>query len=218
MQKQIDSQHRSAHIAFTEWLFHCCRPNSLPAPGFANMGGAVIAAGFLNMLLSHADIVPISDMTGLMEFAGVWKKREQVYGTPSYYAFQLYSTADIHHVIASDNDAGVYQVHEGIRRLPEIDQVPYLDVVAAMNRSGNRLTLFCVNRHLTDDFTANLSLEKFAATTAHAKVLRGPDIYAVNDEAHPENIKPADQDVTIKAGTLSFTFPHESVTRIEIQR
>ena len=51
--------------------------------------------GFLNMLIKNSAIVPISDMTGIMEFAGIWKKRSQVYATPAYYVFKLYANADI---------------------------------------------------------------------------------------------------------------------------
>ena len=82
------------HIAFTEWLFISLRwQQHSDAPRYDNMGGAIGTAGFFNMLMQNASIVPISDMTGIIEFAGIWKKRGRVYGTPSYYTFRLYSTA-----------------------------------------------------------------------------------------------------------------------------
>jgi len=46
-------------------------------------------------------------------------------------------------------------VENGSTRLPSVKDVPYLDVVAALNNSGTRLTLFCVNRDLTRDFTGS---------------------------------------------------------------
>ena len=30
-------------------------------------------------------------MTGIMEFAGIWKRREQVYAVPAYYVFKMYT-------------------------------------------------------------------------------------------------------------------------------
>ena len=113
------------------------------APRYDNMGGAVAAGGFFNMLLQNANIVPISDMTGIIEFAGIWKKHSLVYATPSYYAFRMYSTADIETPVAVDNSSGTYDVHGGITRLPDIANVPFLDVVAALNAAGDKLTLFC---------------------------------------------------------------------------
>jgi hypothetical protein len=32
-----------------------------------------------------------ADMTGMMEFAGIWKQREQVYAVPAFYVFQMYT-------------------------------------------------------------------------------------------------------------------------------
>ena len=63
-------------------------------PRFTNMGGAICTAGLLNTLMRVADFTPIADMTGLIEFGGIWKKRGQVYGVPAYWAFRMYSNAD----------------------------------------------------------------------------------------------------------------------------
>ena len=220
IQKQIDNKRSGdnvPHVAFTEWLFASSRSGGPKAPLFTNMGGAIAAAGFLNMLLTHPAIVPISDMTGLMEFAGIWKKREVVYGAPSYYAFQLYSTADIDHVVASENDAGNYQVKEGISRLPDIKHVPYLDVVAAVNKDATRLTLFCVNRDLKRDLDATIDVSGFNATgNAAVKTLQAENLYQGNDEEMPERVTPKESQAPISGSHLQYKFPHESVTRIEI--
>lgn len=154
MQTQInaDVQARDkVKIAFTEWLFYSNREST---PGFQNMGGAICTAGFLNMLLRTADFVPISNMTGLIEFGGIWKKRERVYGVPAYWAFRMYSNADASIPIETRTAVETYDIAEGVRRLPSIKDVPYLDVVAALNETGDKLTLFCVNRHLTRDLRA----------------------------------------------------------------
>ena len=55
-------------LAFTEWLFYS--PPAAELANFSNLGGAIITAGWMNMIFSHADFVPISDMTGLLEFGG----------------------------------------------------------------------------------------------------------------------------------------------------
>src|ERR1700730_466836 len=135
-------------IAFTEWLFI----GSEDAPRYDNMGGAVCTAGFLNMLMRSADIVPVSDMTGILEFGGIWKKRSRVFGVPSYWAFRMYSNADPRQLVPTRVQAEKYDVEQGSARLPSIPDVPYLDVVAAL--SDDKLLLFCVNRHLTRDIPA----------------------------------------------------------------
>ena len=205
-----------AHLAFTEWLFI---GEHHDAPSFTNAGGAVITGGFLNMLLRSFDIVPISDMTGIMEFAGIWKKRSQVYGTPSYYAFKLFAGADIAHTVSVKTDAGSYSVSHGVNRLPEIASVPYLDVVAALSQDGETLTLFCVNRSLNTDILANIKLSDFASTqTATVHTLSAHNLTDANDELSPNRIKPVESVEPVQPEGWTHTFPHASVTVISLNR
>ena len=224
MQKQIDDTpgyRDKAHIAFTEWLWVCCGGRmSVPnAPRWDNMAGAMITGGFLNMLIDNADVVPVSDMTGIIEFAGIWKKRGRVFGTPAYYVFQLYAGADIDKPVHISSDSPHYDVHRGVTRLPDIPDVPYLDITAALNKSADKLTLFCVNRHIEEDIPANLSLKSFAAA-AHAEVetIQSDSIYDVNDEEDPKAITPVHRSINLSGGALHYTFPRASVTRIELRR
>lgn len=217
IQKQIGDPQR-ARVAFTEWLFHGHEPQTLRAPSFRNMGGAVIVGGFMNMLLTHAAIVPISDMTGLIEFAGIWKKREQVYAAPSYYAFQLYSTASIDHLVSLASDSGNYAVKEGITRLPEIEHVPYVDVVAGVDKREKVLTVFCVNRRLSREVSITINGKAFGASSARIQTLSASDIYLENDEKQPERIKPKISAVNSLDASPHFTLPPASVTRIELIR
>ena len=115
MHQQIqDSPSRnSVNTAFTEWLFFA--PDDT-YPRYDNMGGALATSGFLNMLLRNADIVPVSDMTGLVEFGGLWKKRSKVYGTPSYWAFKMFSTADVSRSVEVKTDSETYNVEQGSNR------------------------------------------------------------------------------------------------------
>ncbi len=219
MQGQIDRTdfRNKVHIAFTEWLLVCCEHGPVDAPRYDNMGGAVFAGGFFNMLMRNAKIVPISDMTGIIEFGGIWKKRGRVYGTPAYYTFRLYSSADADVPVAVTSTSESYDVHHGISRLPEIADVPYLDTVAAMNERSDRLTIFCVNRHLNEDIPASIAINGFDANaTGTVDALSAASIYEVNDETRPELITPVESTVSVQNSHLEYTFRHESVTRIEL--
>ena len=219
MQEQINETEfrKRTHIAFTEWLLVCCEHETVDAPRYDNMGGAITAAGFFNMLIQNADIVPISNMTGIIEFAGIWKKRGRVYGTPAYYTFRLYSTADSDVSVAVENHSKHYDVHHGISRLPEIAEVPYLDVVAVINEKRDRLTIFCVNRHLNQDIPATISLHGFdARPIGSVQSLKAESIYEDNDEIRPDFISPIESTVRFANSQVHYTFQHESVTRIEL--
>jgi alpha-N-arabinofuranosidase len=215
-QQFLDSpDHRRVKTAFTEWLYWA--PSDLQAPRYDNMGGAVGTGGFLNMLLRNADIVPISDMTGNIEFGGIWKKRGGVFGVPAYWVFRLYSTADADHLVDANSNAPSYDVEQGSTRLPKIANVPYLDVVATLNATGNRLTLFCVNRHLTRDFDTKIALQGFRPKKATAHAVYAESIYEKNDEADPDHVVPRDSSISV-AKDLKYVFRHESVTVIELEK
>ena len=111
-----------------------------------------------------------------------------------------------------------YDVHEGITRLPEIPKVPYLDVVVALNDMKDTLTLFCVNRDLTRDLSANIALNGFVPASATVTTLYSPSIYDQNDELHPEAVHPRAEPIAVHSPRFQHTFRHESVTVIQLRK
>jgi alpha-N-arabinofuranosidase len=218
MQEQIRSNPEAGDrvgIAFTEWLFW---GRDDRAPRFTNMGGALCTAGMLNTLIRTADFTRISDMTGLIEFGGIWKKRGRVFGVPAYWAFRMYSTADATVPVEVESNTEKYSVKGGVNRLPDIADVPYLDIVAARNETGTRLTLFCVNRHLTRDARTRIDLSGFRPSrNANIQTLAAESIYQANDEMDPEAVAPIARTAAVARDGMTHTFPAASVTVIEFR-
>jgi alpha-N-arabinofuranosidase len=219
MKAQIDSDPKAkdrVKIAFTEWLFHGQEDR---VPRFDNMGGAICTSGFLNTLLRTADFTAVSDMTGIIEFGGIWKKRGQVYAVPAYSAFRLYSNADIASLVDSRTTVETYDVHEGNKRIPDIEKVPYLDVTAAINGKGDKLTLFCVNRDLKRDIKARIRVNGFAAgSEAKVQQLSASSIYEKNDEVSPDAVHPRDVNVAAAGPDFEYSFPAASVSVMQLRR
>jgi alpha-N-arabinofuranosidase len=217
MHEQIGATtNKDVKTAFTEWLFWAPNANY---PRYDNMGGAIAAGGFFNMLIRSAEIVPISDMTGMMEFAGIWKKQGQVFGAPAYYVFNMYSNSGATRPVATTAQGEAYDVHQGDKRLPEIPQVPYLDAVAALSEDGGTLTLFCVNRDLVRDIRAKIVVRGFSSVPeATATSLSSESIYDQNDAASPQKIYPREQRVPVTGGQFEYAFRHASVTEIQFRK
>lgn len=217
MHQQFQDSARKDRLktAFTEWLFWS--PEDAISPRYDNMGGAVGTGGFLNMLLKNAELVPISDMTGIIEFGGIWKKRGRVFGVPAYWVFRMYSNADATRLVETRSNGETYDIEEGSTRLPKIADVPYLDVVAALNSSATKLTLFCVNRHLTRDMETRININGFRPSKATAHSVFAESIYEKNDETQPQHIFPQEASFRITADDFKYTFRHESVTVIEFE-
>lgn len=210
------------HFAITEWLFNNKgygeRNFTNESPSWMNEGGAIMAAGFLNTLLRHTAEVKIADMTGSMEFAGVWKRREQVYAVPAYYAFQMYAAVKGDTVLPVTTDSGTYSVTGGVRPLDKIDNVPYVDVVATRSSDGKFVTLLCVNRSLEADIPTTFDLRGLH-TAGPGKVvqIKSTTRYERNDEVEPQHVVPLDGTaMPSAAGAISFTLPHDSVTMVRV--
>lgn len=224
-QQQIDAHadlRGKVHLAITEWLFNSKgygeRNFTNEAPSWMNEGGAVLAAGFLNQVLRRPDSVQITDMTGIMEFAGIWKRREQVYAVPAFYAFQMYTAVKGDSVLPVSSDSGTYNVQNGVRGMANIQDVPYLDVVATRSADGKTLTLLCVNRDLDRALPTTFDLgDMHASGSVTGHQIKAGSRYERNDEIEPQHILPAPVSATLSSsGQLSIVLPHESVTALRV--
>jgi alpha-N-arabinofuranosidase len=210
-----------ARLAVTEWLFTGKgggERNSGGSPSWRNEGGAVMAAGFLNTMLRHSSEIKIADMTGIMEFAGIWKKREQVYAVPAYYAFRMYTAVKGDTLLPVSSDSGTYNVQGGVRPLDDVQGVPYIDVVATLSAGGKTVTLLCVNRSLNEDVPVKFDLEgRQAVAPVAVEQIRAAHRYETNDEVEPMHIVPVPGVVPWPAsGPLGITLPRESVTVLRV--
>lgn len=225
----MDTQHRShelrgkPHMAVTEWLFNSRgfgeRNFTDQSPSWINEGGAVMTGGFLNTLLRHAAQVKIADMTGSMEFAGIWKRREQVFAVPAYYVFRMYTNVAGDTLLPVKTDSGSYNVAGGVRPLDHVQDIPYIDVVATLSSDQKRLTLLCVNRSLTQDVPTHFDLGGFhIAAVIDSGQISAENRYEQNDEVKPQHIVPWPAAISsAQAGLLAVTLPRESVTVIRVQ-
>ncbi len=215
MTGQIDSTdgRGKVKLAFTEWLWVQGHGRD-HAPNFTDFAGALVTASNYNMLLRESEAVPVSDMTGVIEFAGIWKKKGVVYGTPASYVFRLYATAAADHLLATSVEGGEYTVHNGVTRLPEIAHVPYLDVTAVADKDGRTVTLFAINRSLGESIPAELTIPG-ARREQRAEVTEmvSNDLWDANSEERPTALVPKIRTVTA-AEHFRYTFPPASVTRI----
>ena len=176
-----------------------------------------MAAGFLNTVLRHTAEINITDMTGLMEFAGIWKRREQVYAVPAYYAFQMYTVVKGDTVLPVTTDSGAYNVSGGDRPLDQVENIPYIDVVATRSADRPTVTLLCVNRSLEEDIPTRFDLGGWHTTgPVQVQQIKAGSRYERNDEVEPEHVVPLPSTIQPQSGEFSVVLPHESVTVLRV--
>jgi alpha-L-arabinofuranosidase len=225
VQAQVDEHadlRGKVHLAVTEWLFNSKgygeRNFTNESPSWMNEGGAVLAGGFLNTVLRHSSEIKITDMTGIMEFAGIWKRREQVYAVPAYYVFKMYTSVKDDTILPVTTDSGTYNVAGGVRPLNKVQDVPYIDVVATRSSDGKTVTFLCVNRSLNQDVPTNFDLGTWhVSAPVQIQQISAASRYERNDDVEPNHIVPTQITIPVRsASPLSITLPHESVTVVRV--
>lgn len=220
MQAQVDgaAHHSGVHFAMTEWLFSSMGPkqgeHTNNYPGWINQGGAVAAAGFFNSLLRHTNAFKVADMTGMMEFAGIWKKRERVYVAPAYYVFQMYAHSKGETLLPVTTDSGTYRVLEKNYDFTGFSDVPYVDVVATKSLDGGQIRLFVVNRSIKAS-RLRFDLRGFSAVSAEVTRIAAASRYDSNSEEDPRHIFPS---TTHSEDPLKVEIGSESVMMVVLKR
>jgi alpha-L-arabinofuranosidase len=214
-QQAVDAHRPKVQFAFTEWLVGANYLHA--APNYSNLGGAVFAGGFLNAMMRNSDVVSIANMTGILEFGGIWKKREQVYASPAYWVLRTYASAKPRTLLKVESTSPTFSISKGVTQLPGIKGAPYLDIVAALSEDGSKVVLLCVNRHLTRPESAVIDLSSIAVDGGPAQVttIAGDGVLDENDEYNPDRVIAVTHTERFTAKN-PYTFPNASVTVIEI--
>jgi alpha-N-arabinofuranosidase len=97
--------------------------------------------------------------------------------------------------------------------VPEIPDVPYLDVLATQDSRTGDLVLFVVNRDWKNSIPATLQLMDFTPERdVLVETLTADSILAKNDEEHPDAVKPVSSKIEASGPELLYTFPEHSLT------
>ncbi len=187
---------RPIYISFDEYG---ARSNSIAGP--------LLLAQHLNSFIRHADIVKMANLTFLTALVGITPEGD--YKTSLYYPFYLYS----------NNCRGTsLDVYTRVDRYSNkvFKDIPYLDVTAVLNESGDKVVINVVNRSETDALPADIELQS-GTYAGQARVhLIHSDSIEVTNTATEEKVRIATSDLTFTGNRISHTFPAHSFTQLEI--
>ncbi|MGD0089278.1 MAG: alpha-L-arabinofuranosidase C-terminal domain-containing protein [Planctomycetota bacterium] len=148
---------------------------------------------------------------------GLRKTKERVWANPVHYAHSLgaafFNAVPVSVKLAS----GVYSTANRYGCIPPLQDVPILDVMAALSDGGAALVLMLVHRGAACGPVAlELELRGFkAAAEAEVAALAGDAAHSQNTEAEPERIKPRVAAARVEEGQkLALTLAPYSLTRV----
>jgi alpha-L-arabinofuranosidase len=122
-------------------------------------------------------------------------------------------------VVATQTEVRHYDVHDGMTSMPEIPNVPYLDVLATRNSTNGDLVLFVANRDWKNSTPAMLRLQGFtAADQAQVDTLAAESPLAENTAERPEAIRPVTSSLAVSGNEIRYVFPKLSVTVMTLKR
>ena len=168
-----------------------------------NLEDALVCAQFLNSFLRHADTVKIACLAQIVNvIAPILTKPDGMLIQSIYYPFQLFSQNARGVALTPIVDGPTYAA--GAR-----GEAPMVDVSACHDADSGWVTIFIVNRSLTEDVSvevscAGLCLHSDVKTT----VLSGNDPKAHNSWEMPNAIRPVSGNATTDSnGQVHVTVP-----------
>jgi alpha-N-arabinofuranosidase len=122
-------------------------------------------------------------------------------------------------VVATETQVRHYDVRNGMTSMPEIPNVPYLDVLATRNSTSGDLVLFVANRDWKNDIPTTLRLQGFsAAAQAQVDTLAADSLLTENTGDRPDAIRPVTSSQAVSGNEIRYVFPKLSVTVITLKR
>ncbi|MFX3634546.1 MAG: alpha-L-arabinofuranosidase C-terminal domain-containing protein [Candidatus Pristimantibacillus sp.] len=241
LREMFRSSERYAHLKLAITEYNTMYYPNIVRKGLPNehtLEAAAANAANLNEFIRNSDLVEIGSFSDLVngwlggcirvgdnyadQFRGKstgWSgKSLTVYGTPSYYVMKMYANRDLGYVVQSHTECGSFKVSSPVPAAPQLDDLPNLDVVACMNVSGDKLTIFMVNRSLEDTLT-EVRLDGFAESgTAQLLELTADDYESINSVQDPNLIDCVTHELQIWNSQVTCQLKASSVYAMEVTR
>ncbi len=196
--KVITRSNRQVNISFDEWnvWYHCnegVRPRynrwSFAPPQLEDVyffEDALLVGSMLITMLRHADRVKVACMAQLVNVIAPIMTRNGggAWAQTIFYPYMHCSAygrgkALVTLVECDKYDSGHYT------------DVPYVDSVAIWNEENGELTVFAVNKSMTDDIVTTVDLRSFEGYELVEHItMHHDDIAATNTEENPYNVVP----------------------------
>jgi len=162
------------------------------------MQDALAFGGMCISLLNHADRVKVACLAQLVNVIApiMTETGGAVWRQTIFHPFAQFSRFGRGSVLRADIDSPDYTTRyydpRGAAELWFPLTAPYLSLAAVHDKPGGTLTLFALNRHLTEALSLDAVIRTPGALTViEAWQLCDADLHAANTKDHPDRVKPA---------------------------
>ncbi len=214
---QVLGPESAVTIAFDEWNVWLDASGDTGIEERYELRDALLAVGVFNLLTRRCRKVTMANLAQLVNvLPAISTSRTGAWGTPLYHAFRLHAGSTQPVAVACQVEGPTFEA-PALGNLPALASVPYLDASATAAEDGRTVTLSVVNRHPSEDITAEVELggrEVVAVTVAE---LNAASTQARGSEALPDAVSISIVEPQAPTGPLVYSFPAHSATLLTLR-
>ena len=206
---------RNINLAITEWGIL----GNSNGPQVSNLGGAVYAGLFLNMLIRLKEHIRVANATAILHGGCIRKAGPFIYTDPQVEVIQRYSRLAGNSLIPVSYIGPGYDVKEGIFFAPCTKDIPYLDSICISLKNGGFI-LVIINRDPENSIALQIEIEKAENVELISyEEMNGESLVDTNTPLLPDKVKFICKDNEIVSNNkLSIDVNPHSITWLEFRK
>jgi len=176
-----------------------------------NLEDALLVGGIINTLVRNADRIKIACLAQLVNvIAPIATNAKGLLRQSIYYPYSWalqWAHGNVLNVLV---ESPTYEVSD-------LGQVPYVDVAATLSPEDGKVSLFMLNRDLTNSHTLEINWQdRTPGKVLNSSVLTGNDLKAFNSFDAPQRVAPQPADkISTSSGRTKLELPARSYTVIQ---
>ena len=196
------------NVAFVEQSYH----------DIYTLKDGLAIASCLNALIRCADVVTLANQSMPVNVGGpIYTRPDGLLRQATYWPLQLYRRVAGHLSLRPTVTCEGYRARYSFRTWSIDEEVPYLDVGAALAPDGRTITLGVVNRHPDVPIAAELRLVGArAASECVSELVTASDAQARNTFEQPDRVRVQKGTWTANTDWPTYTFPPHALTMLTI--
>ncbi len=204
-------------VALDEWNLWW-KPSQVLIPRWT-LRDALFTCGMFHVFHRNSGFLKMANASMLINVMGLIRvSGGRAYRTALYYPFLMYRRLAGCRTVALRLECGSFDSRR-LGRIPMMRDVPLLDCSATLSSDAASMTIFSINRHMTDDIEAEIRLDGFEPSgEVEVHSLNGTDPLSENSYENDEVVSV--REVRIDPGDVlpRCTFPAHSVTALVFRR
>lgn len=189
-----------------------------PSAEIYSLKDALAVAGCLNALVRCADMVTLANQAILVNvIAPIYTNPQGLFRQTIYWPMWLYRRMAGFTSLRPEVSCEGYHASYTFRGWTIDEEVPYLDVSAALAPDGRAVLVGVVNRHPDAPIETELRfVGAWPPAVRTAETVTGPDISARNSFEQPNLVRVARSAWSVDTGHSPYTFPAHSLTMLTV--